>query len=37
MAQIIVKATETGSGGLFQDGSSLQFAQVGILSLFSAR
>lgn len=27
MAQIVVKATETGSGGLFQDGSPLQSAQ----------
>lgn len=37
MAQIVVKATETGSGGLFQDGSPLQSAQVGSPSLLSAR
>lgn len=35
LAQTVVKAAETGSGGLFQDGPSLQPAQASILSFSS--
>lgn len=32
LAQVAVQAAETGGGGLFQDGPSLQSAQASILS-----